>query len=653
MTKLDEMRRLIAVLNEASRAYYSEDREIMPDIEYDRLTAELEALETETGVVLSGSPNDRVGYEAVDSLNKVPHESPMLSLDKTKEPAKLAAFLNGREGLLSWKLDGLTVVLRYENGALAQAVTRGNGEIGEDVTHNARVFTNIPLTTPFKGSFTVRGEAVISFEDFEKINERIPDTAARYKNPRNLTSGTVRQLNSEAVAERSVRFYAIWLVSGAEFATRSEQLSWLAGQGFTVVAHKLVNPSTVEEAVEEFKRRVAEQPVASDGLVLVLNDIAYGESLGATSKFPRYAIAFKWTDETAETILRAIEWNTSRTGLINPVAVFDTAELEGTAVTRASLHNVSILRGLELGIGDTVTVYKANMIIPQIADNLTRSNTVEIPAHCPVCGSETELNAVNDVETLYCLNPNCKAQRVRALVHFVSRDAMNIEGLSEQTIEKFIERGWVNDFTDLFKLERYGDEIMQTEGFGKKSFDNLISAVKRASENAALPNFINALGIRHVGLANAKLLAAHTGYDIERIIETARADDWEEQLSEIKGFGEAISRSLHVYFYNDDNTALVRKALSFITIEKPVTTPGQAKPLEGLTFVITGDVNRFENRKALQLFIEERGGKATGSVTGKTSYLINNDNTSTSGKNKKAAELNIPVITEEEFLRLV
>jgi DNA ligase (NAD+) len=653
MNKHDEMRRLIALLNEASRAYYSEDRELMPDREYDRLSAALEALEAETGIVLSGSPTSRVGYEAVDSLNKVPHAAPMLSLDKTKEPAKLALFLNGREGLLSWKLDGLTVVLRYENGALVQAVTRGNGVVGEDVTHNARVFTNIPLTTPFKDSFTVRGEAVISFADFQKINERIPDTAARYKNPRNLTSGTVRQLNSEAAAERSVQFYAIWLVSGVGFATRSEQLAWLGGQGFTVVEHKLVNPSTVEAAIEEFKRNVTEQPVASDGLVLVLNDIAYGESLGATSKFPRYAIAFKWADETAETILRAVEWNTSRTGLINPVAVFDTAELEGTAVTRASLHNVSILRGLKLGIGDTITVYKANMIIPQIADNLTRSGTVEIPARCPVCGSETELTAVNDVETLYCLNPNCNAQRVRALVHFVSRDAMNIEGLSEQTLEKFTERGWVNDFTDLFTLERYGDEIIKTEGFGKKSFDNLIAAVKRAAGNAALPSFINALGIRHVGLANAKLLAAHAGYDIERIIEAARADDWEARLSEIKGFGEAISRSLRVYFSNDENTALVRKALTFVNIEKPAAVTGQAKPLAGLTFVITGDVYKFENRKALQAFIEERGGKATGSVTGKTSYLINNDSSSTSGKNKKAAELNVPVITEEEFMKLI
>jgi DNA ligase (NAD+) len=644
MKHIERMNRLISRLNDASRAYYQEDREIMSNQEYDALYDELAALEAETGIVLSGSPTRKVGYEAVEGLSKVPHDKPLLSLDKTKESAKLVSFLGEQEGLLSWKLDGLAIVLKYDNGKLAQAITRGNGQIGENVTHTAKVFANLPSAVTYTGAFSIRGEAIITNEDFKRINEADPQN--QYKNPRNLCSGTVRQLNSEVAAKRGVRFFAFELLSGGlEFNQKSEQLGWLTQLGFTVVEHTQVTAATVEVMVEDYKKRVADQPFASDGLVLMYNDIAYSQSLGATSKFPRDAIAFKWADEIRETTLLHIEWNTSRTGLINPVAVFEPVDIEGTSVNRASLHNVSVLRGLALGEGDCISVYKANMIIPQVAENLTRSNTAVLPSRCPVCGGETEVMAVREGEALYCLNPNCRAQLVSGLAHFCSRDAMNIEGLSEQTLEKFVTNHLVRDYTDLFTLFRHEETILQMEGFGRKSYDNLIASVERAKD-AALPNFIYALGIKYVGLANAKLLCAYYKHDTERITNLNP-----EELHEIKGFGEAISRSLHVYFTDEKNKALVRKALGFLRIAVPAEEPETApKPLNDLTFVITGDVRRFENRKALQNFIEGHGGRATGSVTAKTSYLINNDVTSVSGKNKKAAELGVPVFSEDGFM---
>ncbi|MDR1663376.1 MAG: NAD-dependent DNA ligase LigA [Clostridiales bacterium] len=661
---LERMKSLIKTLDDASRAYYQENREVISNYEYDALYDELEKLERETGVKLSNSPTGKVGYEVVGSLVKVPHETPMLSLDKTKEAARLVAFLGEQPGVLSWKLDGLTVVLKYSGGQLTQAVTRGNGVIGEDVTHTARVFSNLPLTVPFKGAFTVRGEAVIGNKDFERINESISEAADKYKNPRNLCSGTVRQLNSEVAASRHVRFYAFGLVGAINIAdgndSKSARFRWLSAQGFDVVEHVSAVASNVTEKAEDFHRRAASQDVASDGLVLTYDDAAYGESLGATAKFPRDSIAFKWEDEIRETVFERVEWNTSRTGLINPVAVFEPVELEGTSVSRASLHNVSVMRALELGRGDTVTVYKANMIIPQLADNLTRSNTETVPSRCPVCESETEVTALREGEALYCLNPHCKAQLISGLVHFTGRDAMNIEGLSEQTLEKFAERGMVADYTDIFLLENFKDEIIKMEGFGEKSCAKLIAAIEKAKD-APLPNFIYALGIRHVGLSNAKLLSKHFGYDMEKIIaacgdtagkdrEPSPSEGSENELLEIKGFGEAIAHSLRVYFSNEANMKLLRKAVGFLRIQQPQAEPAGNRALDGLTFVITGETEKFENRKALQNFIEARGGRATGSVTAKTSFLINNDAGSASSKNKKAAELGVPVLTEEMFL---
>ena len=659
MDRTARMKELIAKLTEASRAYYAEDREIMSNYEYDRLYDELEALEKETGTVLAGSPTVTVGYEAVDELPKERHERPMLSLGKTKSREELRDWLGNQKGLLSWKLDGLTVVLTYRDGTLFKAVTRGNGEIGEVITPNAKVFVNIPLVIPFKGELVLRGEAVISYADFEKINEKIEDVDARYKNPRNLCSGSVRQLSSEITAQRNVRFYAFALVSAQDTAeadsqfrqetpdfenSRKKQFEFLAAQGFDVVEYREVDAQNVEEAVSDFEERIKTFPIPSDGLVLIYDDIAYGLSLGTTAKFPRDSIAFKWEDETAETTLLEMEWSASRTGLINPVAIFEPVQLEGTTVSRASVHNVSIVKSLELGIGDRITVFKANMIIPQIAENLTRSGTLPIPDTCPVCGGNAEIRQVNDVQSLYCTNPDCDAKKVKAFSLFVSRDALNIDGLSEATLEKFLGRGFLHRFADLFHLDRYRDEIIAMEGFGEKSWQNLSESIKRA-RTTTLPRVIYGLGIQNIGLANAKMICREYNNDLNRMMD---ADV--KELSLIDGVGGVIAGTFHDYWQSEKNREDMKLLLSELTIEH-TEVDESTQTLKGLVFVVTGSLNHFDGRSALKEAIEQKGGKVTGSVTGKTTCLINNDSTSNSSKNKKAKELNVPVLTEEEFIK--
>lgn len=640
---MDEMRKLVEMLNEAARAYYQENREIMSDHEYDRLFDDLVRLEKETGVSLSNSPTARVGFEAVDYLKKVEHETPLLSLDKTKQTSDLKDFLGERQGIMSWKLDGLTVVLKYTNGKLVQAITRGNGQTGEDITHNAVFFKNIPLKISFTDDLTVRGEAVISYPDFEKINEAL-EGDEKYKNPRNLCSGTVRQLKSEIAAKRNVHYFAFGVMkANMDFRDKkSNALEWLDSLGFQSVETVQVNAFTIEDEVKSFEERINSNIFASDGLVLTFDSISYSESLGRTSKFPKDSIAFKWKDELRETKLLSVEWNTSRTGLINPVAVFEPVELEGTTVNRASLHNVSIIEGLELGIDDIISVYKANMIIPQIADNITRSNNLTVPEACPVCGEKSVLKQVNGVKSLYCENTNCKAQLLSSLTHFVSRDALNIEGLSENTISKFMDKGFLNDYTDIFKLDCNRDEIIAMEGFGTKSYENLINSIEK-SKNVKLFNFIYALGITQVGLSNAKLLCRHFSNNLLNIINAP-----EEEISSIEGFGSVIAESVYGYFHDEINIARLNQVLEFVNfVNEPDLRSGI---LNSLTFVITGDLNGFENRNALRQYIESLGGKVATSVTSKTAYLINNNITSGSSKNKKAKELGIPIITEEDFI---
>lgn len=648
MNKTEKIKDLVGRLNEARKAYYAQDREIMSNLEYDKLYDELEALEQETGVILANSPTQEVGYAAVDELPKERHESPMLSLDKTKDVEGLRAFIGNQKTLLSWKMDGLTVVLTYREGKLFKAVTRGNGVIGEVVTNNARVFQNLPLQIPYKGELVLRGEAIITYSDFEKINAEIENVDAKYKNPRNLCSGSVRQLNNEITAKRHVQFYAFSLVKaeGVDYEnSRFCQMNWLKEQGFQTVEERVVTADTLDEAMDYFASKILDNDFPSDGLVAVYDDIIYGDSLGSTAKFPRNAFAFKWADEQKETKLLEIEWSPSRTGLINPVAIFEPVDLEGTTVSRASVHNISIMKELELGIGDKIQVYKANMIIPQIAENLTRSGVKDIPEHCPACGGATQISRANEVETLFCNNQECPAKQMKSFTLFVSRDAMNIDGLSEATLEKFMAHGLIHDFGDIFELDRYEEEIKAMDGFGEKSWQRLWQGIQKARETT-LPRLIYGLGIPNIGVANAKMVCREFGQDLDRI---RQADV--EQLSAVDGIGEVIARSFVSFFENEENQRKLDHLLQYLEFEEVAQAAEQK--LAGMTFVITGSVERFANRSEMKNFIEEQGGKVTGSVTSKTNYLINNDTTSNSSKNKKAKELEIPILSEEDFLKMM
>lgn len=649
--KTKRIRELIRTLRAAGRAYYQESREIMSNFEYDKLYDELVSLEKETGIVFANSPTQNVGYEVVSALPKERHEKPMLSLNKTKSVEELADWLGGQTGLLSWKMDGLTIVLTYQNGTLVKAVTRGNGEIGEVITANAKAFVNVPLNISYQGELILRGEAIIRYSDFEKINEQIEDVDAKYKNPRNLCSGSVRQLNSEITAQRQVHFYAFSLVKadGIDFKnSRKEQFEWLKTQGFEVVEYHEVTKETLPETVKMYSEAIAENDTPSDGLVLLYDDIAYGQSLGRTAKFPRDSIAFKWADEIQETTLLYIEWSASRTGLINPVAVFEPVELEGTTVSRASVHNISIMEALELGAGDRITVYKANMIIPQIADNLTRSGVRDIPEACPVCGGQTEVRQLNDVKSLYCTNPDCQAKKIKSFTLFTSRDALNIAGLSEATLEKFIGVGMIHEYADIFHLDRHQEEIVEMDGFGQKSYDNLIAAAEKAS-HTTLPRMVYGLGVAGIGLANAKMICRHFKNDFEAMRHATV-----EELVEIDGIGEVLAQAWTAFFSDGKNNAIVDHLLAELTFEAEdeESSEGADEAFAGMNFVITGSLEHFKNRKELQELIERRGGKVTGSVTSKTNYLINNDVASSSSKNKKARELGVPILSEEEFLKL-
>lgn len=644
--KLNRMKELIEILNNASRLYYQYSTPIMTDFEYDKLYDELEKLEKETNTVLSNSPTQNVEPEAIDSLVKVEHPAPMLSLSKTKSISELASFLGNQEGLISWKLDGLTIVLTYKGGKLSSGVTRGNGIIGEVVTENVKKFKNIPLTIPYKGTLVVRGEAVIKYSDFNKMNEELDDDSSQYKNPRNLCSGSVRQLDSKVTAKRNVNCIIFALIeSEKKFKLKSEEFEWLKSLGFDVVEYHKVTSNNIEEQVLYFKNKINEYDIPSDGLVLLYNDIEYGKQLGTTAKYPKNAIAFKWQDETAETKLIDVDWLVSRTGLINPVAVFEPVELEGTIVSRASLHNVSILQGLSLGIGDTILVYKANMIIPQIADNLTQSNSLAIPNKCPVCNHEAKIISSNDVKYLYCMNDFCPAKLVKRLSQFTSRNAMNIEGLSDAIINKLADEGLIKTYADIYNLKRYKNDIISFEGFGEKSYDNLINSIEK-SRNVKLANFIFALGIPDIGLSRAKLICKNYSNDINKIRNLTF-----EELSKIDGIGEIIAKGWIDTFNNNDfikELELLLKEVNFTD-----TSIDNNQPLKDLTFVITGSVNNFTNRDELVEYIESYGGKVVKAISNNVNYLINNDITSTSTKNTKAKELGIKIISENDLMSII
>ncbi|MGN0297570.1 MAG: NAD-dependent DNA ligase LigA [Lachnospiraceae bacterium] len=642
---INRMKELIAILNPAAKAYYQENREIMSNQEYDIQYDELQALERETGMVLAGSPTSFVGYEVLSELTKETHITPMLSLDKTKDPAVLQAWMGQQTCMISWKLDGLTIVLTYREGSLQKAVTRGNGTVGEVVTANAKTFKNIPLKIPFQGELILRGEAVIHYSDFEAMNHEL-DTEAKYKNPRNLCSGSVRQLNSEITAQRNVHFYAFTLVSaeGIDFEnSKMKQMEWLRLQGFSVVPYRSVQAENLEETIQSFAEEIKNFDIPSDGLVLFMDDIAYGESLGSTAKFPRNGMAFKWADEMAETTLREIEWSPSRTGLLNPVAIFDAVELEGSTVSRASVHNLSVMEGLQLGIGDTIKVYKSNMIIPQIAENLTKSGNILIPKICPVCGGDTRIEEINEVRTLYCSNPSCIAKKIKAFELFVSRDAMNIDGLSEATMEKMIGAGFVKNFADIYRLSEHREAIVQMEGFGERSYENMIKSIEK-SQNTTMPRVIYALGVPGIGVANAKMICKAFGHEINRLRALTS-----EELLEVDGIGTVLADAWVHWFADETNIAMLDDLLHFLKIEIPEISE-KSQLWAGKTFVITGSVEIFKNRNEMKAYIEARGGKVSASVSSKTHYLINNDLTSNSSKNKKAKELGIPIRSEKNLI---
>ena len=642
----EKMRQLIERLQAAEKAYYGENREIMSNREYDALYDELAALEEESGIIFSNSPTRKVGHVLAEFLPKVAHERPMLSLDKTKDVHALQAWLGNNRGVLSWKLDGLTIVLTYRKGHLVSGVTRGNGTVGEEITENVKAFENIPLRISYAGDLVIRGEAVIGYEDFAAINEAIPEEQARYKNPRNLCSGSVRQLNPAVTARRHVRFFAFHLWREKEGSNSfTEELKFLSEQGFDVVGHRPVTGETLEESVSYFTEALLGNDIPCDGLVLTLDDIAYGESLGSTEKFPRNSIAYKWQDETKETTLLHVEWSASRTGLINPVAVFEPVELEGTSVSRASVHNLSILEGLRLGAGDRIEVYKANMIIPQIAGNLTRSGSIAVLDHCPVCGERTQIKNDKGVKTLYCVNPACPVKHTKGIALFVSRDGLNMEGLSQMTLEKLMGAGLVREAADLFFLDRHREAILSMAGFGPRSLERLLSSVDK-SRNTTLPRLLYGLGIAGIGLANAKALSAHFGEDLSRIASATR-----QELMEVEGIGEILAEGIAAYFASPQNRAGLDRLVKELNIKKEMGE-SRGAALSGKRLAITGSLHRFSGRKGLEAYIESLGGTVSSSVSVKTDYLINNDNASASSKNKKAKELGVSIITEEEFLSL-
>lgn len=648
MDKKARIKELVEILNKAAKSYYVDAVEIMPNIEYDKLYDELVKLEKETNVVLSNSPTQNVGYETASELPKKAHESPMLSLDKTKSVTELEDWLGDNEALLSWKMDGLTIVLTYRGGELVEAVTRGNGIIGEVITNNAKNFQNVPLKIEYKGELILRGEAVIKYSDFKRINESISDADAKYKNPRNLCSGSVRQLNPAVTRERKVYFNVFNVVKADDIDfenSKAKQFEWAKNEGFDVVEYKFTNRASLANDITDFESRIADNDIPSDGLVLLLDDIALGERLGSTAKFPRNAMAFKWSDERQTTKLKYIEWSPSRTGLINPVAVFEPVELEGTTVSRASLHNVSIFEELMLGVGDEISVYKANMIIPQVYENLTKSNTEKVPKICPACGKDTTIKKDNESKVLLCTNPDCQVKHIKQYALMASRDALNIDGLSESTLEKFLSKGFIKSDSDLFHLDKFKDEIINMDGFGKRSYEKLISALDEA-KNTTVSRFLYSLGISGIGSANAKMIAKYFDNDIDRIISASKDD-----LLEIEGIGEVLANSIADFFKSERNIENVESLRKILKFEKEESVGGDK--LSGKVCVITGSLQHFSNRNELKELIEKNGGKVSGSVSSKTNYLINNDTASNSSKNKKAKELGVEIISEEDFLKLL
>lgn len=652
--KASRMKQLVAKLNEARRVYEQGTDEIMSNLEYDRLYDELLKLEQELGTYLPNSPTHNVGYEVVSALQKEKHETPMLSLDKTKSTDAIKSFIGNKKCIASWKMDGLTVVLTYNNGKLDKAVTRGNGEIGEIVTHNARTFKNLPKEIEFKGKLVLRGEAIITYTDFNKINSSLGSGVENYKNPRNLCSGSVRQLDSSIANNRSIRWFAFELVSADGKSPNSVEQSfeWLKRQGFQTVEYMVINQSNFLSVMSYFSSKVSKIDIPSDGLVFTYDDVAYGKSLGRTSKFPRHSMAFKWQDDEAESRLINIEWQVGKTGIITPVAIFEPVDIEGSTVSKASLHNLSILMET-LGRpykGEKIRVFKANMIIPQIScgeklqPNQINAIRISIPDQCPCCGGETEvqIDPKSGVQTLWCSNIDCPAKGSRLFKHFVSRDAMNIDGISDATLNRFIEEGLISTFADIYRLSDHMEKIVNMDGFGYKSYENMINSINK-SRKVKPANLINALSIPNVGLATAKLICRNFGNDIEKVVAASYSE-----IDSINGVGDVIASNFVNYFNNKENVDNFIDLYRQLVIEQEKISTNTS--MNGVVICVTGDVYIFPNRRAIKDLVENLGGKLTGSVSRSTSYLVTNDTTSGSRKNKAAQEYGIQILTEKQFI---
>lgn len=665
LKKVERIKELNQQLNQYRDSYYNNSVSEISDYEYDKLFDELKRLEEETNIVMANSPTHTVGYEVKSKLEKVKHSHPMLSLDKTKSVDELKKFAGSQDCLLTCKMDGLTVLLTYENGKLIQAETRGNGEIGEDITHNAKVFENIPLYIDYLGYLEVEGEAIITYSDFEKINSRLPEDE-KYKNPRNLATGSVRQLDNSIAAKRYVKFI-VWKVQKIEDEIENNnsflhRLLFAKQLGFDVVplltySNNTSDKEDCEEMIENLRKYAANKGFPIDGLVMTYNDILYGESLGVTDHHPKHSLAFKFYDDIYPTKLLDVEFTMGKTGILTPTAIFEPVEIDGTIVERASLHNLSIMNNLGITHkGQVVNVYKANAVIPQIdsveEDNVeVTDNNIIIPAeNCPICGADTKIVKDNNSEILVCSNPDCKGKFLGKLSHFVSKNAINIDGLSEQTLQKFIELGWVSNFQDIYRLINHNKDMAVLDGFGKRSTNKLITAIEN-SRKTTLDRFIYALSIPLIGRSTSKDIAKYCNNDINVFMKVMIENKAHDFINSIDGFGDVMYKSLYDW-WNEYCLSFFELSKEFY-FETTNENNNSSVDLLGKVFVITGGLNHYKNRDELIRTIEQLGGKVSGTVSKKTSYLINNDTKSKSGKNKKAIDLGIQIISEDEFINMI
>lgn len=639
-------------LNRASEAYYNTEQPIMSDAEFDNKLEELRQWEEETGIILANSPTHNVGYSVADELKEVEHNHPMLSLDKTKSVDELIEFIGNKNCFLSVKADGLTTSLHYINGKLIGAETRGDGVRGTECLQNVLTMKNVPKEIPYKEELIIDGETIIGWDTFREINDNLPEDK-KYKHPRNLVSGSLQLLDSKEAASRNMRFIAWRVIKGFEHKTPSEDLFKAKDIGFEIIpilkSPRINKKEELTILLNHIRESADSHNIPYDGAVMAVDDYKIAESMGRTDKFFRHSLAYKYEDELFETVLTDIEWNTSKTGLINPVAIFQSVDLNGAITTRATLHNITYIKDMMLGIGDRIRVYRSNMVIPKVHDSIDKSGNFSIPDKCPICGHPTRIIKENDSEVLMCENPDCNGKLLGKLVHATSRNALDIENLSETTIEKFINLGWLNSIQDIYHLSDHENEMKTLDGFGKKSVEKLLSSVEK-SRKTSLERFIYSLSIPLIGKSASKDISKICKDSFDDLVDLMKSSP--EKLLSIDGFGTTMMNSVAKWWY--ENSLWVYELSKEFAFEKSQPVSNEASStLEGKTFVVTGSVHHYKNREELQKDIISHGGNVASSVSAKTSYLINNDVNSTSSKNQKAKSLNIPIISEKDFLQMI